>query len=254
VLGALALRSGRAVGAGVLFALAIGCRMSTVVIVAAALVAELLEPRERRRVAFVAGAVAAVGSILVFLPPYFAAGSSVAFANNDFATTSPLNLVGRALAKDLYFLGPYATIALLVAIPAVVRALPQWRTSWPLRFGLIGLVGSQLLFLRFPWKMGHLIPTLVCLSIVLAVALARRPRLLAVLVALELLFGIVNVELFRPDNPNEATGAQFDLDVRLGPFIEDTRCRREDEQAWVGNDKNRLEAVWNCAKPWGDGP
>jgi hypothetical protein len=253
-LGALALRTGRAVVAGVLFALAIGCRMSTVVVVVAALIAQLFEDRSRRRAALLAGAVAAVASILVYLPPFLAAGSSLAFANNDFATSTPLNHLGRALAKDLYFFGPYATVALIVALPAVIRALREWRASWPLRFGIIGLVASQLLFLRFPWKMGHLVPTLVCLAVVLAVALASRPRLLAAVIVLELLFGIVNVELFQPDTPNDATGARFDIDVRWGPFIVDSRCRSEDEDAWIDNDRGRLEAVWNCAKPWGDGP
>jgi hypothetical protein len=260
--GALALRSRRPAVAGVLFALGIGCRMSTVVVVAAALGAQLLErpggassPRRSRRAdALVAGAVAAVIGALLYLPPYFAAGSSLAFANNDFATSSPLNHLGRALAKDLYFFGPYATVALIVALPAVIRAFPRWRDSWTFRFGVLGVVASQLLFLRFPWKMGHLVPTLVFVAVVLAVALARRPQLLAVVVALELLFGVVNVELFRPDTPNEATGARFELDVRWGPFVVDSRCRAEDEDAWIGNDRTRLEAVWNCAKPWGTGP
>jgi hypothetical protein len=198
--------------------------------------------------------VTAVVGALLYLPPFFAAGSSLAFANNDFETSSPLNHLGRALAKDLYFFGPYACIALVVALPAVVRALGRWRSSWPLRFGAIGLVASQLLFLRFPWKMGHLIPTLVCLAVLLAVSLASKPKLLAAVVALQLLFGLVNVELFRPDTPNDATGARFDLDVRLGPFIVDGECRAEDEDAWVDNDRTRLEAVWNCAKPWGTGP
>jgi hypothetical protein len=260
VLGALALRSapagrtGLAVVAGVLFGLGIGCRMSTVVVIAAALVAQLFEDADRRRAVVIAGVTAAVVSVLVYLPPYFAAGSSLAFANNDFATGSPLNHVGRALAKNLYFFGPYAAVAILIAIPALVRAQRQWGSSWALRFATIGLVASQLLFLRFPWKMGHLIPSLVCLAILFAVVFASRPRWLLALVGLQLLFGVVNIELFRPDTPNEATGARFEVDVRWGPFITDTRCRAQDQDAWIGNDRERLEAVWNCAKPWGTGP
>jgi hypothetical protein len=252
--GALALRAQRSIVAGLLFALAIGCRMSTVVVVAAALLAELLDERARRSRAALAAAVTAIGSVLLYLPPFFAAGSSLAFANNDFETSTPLNHIGRMLAKDLYFFGPFVTIGLVFALPAVLRATAGWRASWALRFGAIGLVASQLLFLRFPWKMGHLIPTLVCLAVVLAVALDARPRLLAIIVALQLLYGVVNVELFRPDTPNEATGAKLELDVRFGPFVVDSQCRDEDRDAWIGNDRSRLEAVWNCAKPWGTGP
>ena len=106
-LGALALRTGRAVAAGVLFAS--GDRMSHV--------DGGRRGRRARRTALRGhdhddgtrssrAAVAAVASILVYLPPFFAAGSSLAFANNDFATSTPLNHLGRALAKDLYFFGP----------------------------------------------------------------------------------------------------------------------------------------------------
>lgn len=256
VTGALAMRLGRVVPAGLLFALAIGSRMSTVVVVAAALLAQVLEPgaAHRRRPTLVTALVAGIGTILLFLPSYFAAGSSLAFANNDFATSTPLNHVGRALAKNLYFFGPYLAVALLALVPLVLRGARVWRTSWPLRFGLLGLVASQALFLRFPWKMGHLIPTLVFVAIVLAVTLASRPRLLMAVVALQLVFCVVNVELFRPDRPNEATSAAFEIDVRWGPSIVDTQCRRQDPDAWIGNDRARLEAVWNCAKPWGEGP
>ena len=265
-LGALVLRSAepvarrgervatRPVLAGALFGLAIGCRMSTIAIVAAALLADLVTDRKRRGLVVGATVTAAVVAVVLFLPPFFAAGSSLAFADNDFATSTPLNHLGRSLAKNFSFFGPYAWIGFAFALPAVIRSFSRWRTSWPLRFGLIGFGLTQLLFLRFPWKMGHLIPALVCLGVVLAVALAQRPVMFAVLVGLQLLLGIVNVELFQPDSPNDARGATFDVDVRWGPFVIDTQCRRQDPDAYIDNDQARLEAVWNCAKPWGTGP
>jgi hypothetical protein len=228
--------------------------MSTVTIVAAALAADLLTDRKRRAVVAWSAAAAAAVAVVLFLAPFFAAGSSLAFADNDFTTSTPLNHLGRALAKNLYFFGPYAWVGFAFALPLVVRSFSRWRSSWPLRFGVFGLAASQLLFLRFPWKMGHLVPSLVCLGVVLAVALARRPAFFAVLVGLQLVFGIVNVEFFQPDSPNDARGATFDVDIRWGPFIVDTQCRRQDPDAYVDQDWLRLEAVWNCAKPWGTGP
>lgn len=259
VLGFVALRRDRPIVAGVLFGLGVGCRMTTSVVVASALGAQLLDRgdqrSERRLTVWVAGAVTAIVGIVAFVPPFFAAGSSLAFANNDFATSTPLNHLGRALAKDFYFFGPYAALGLLLTVPAVARTVVRfWHESWALRCAVIGLVATQLLFLRFPWKMGHLVPTLVFVAMLLAVAFARRPAWLAALVAAQLAFGLVNVELFRPDTPNEAHGATFGIEVRWGPFIVDTQCRAEDQGAWVDNDGARVEAVWNCAKPWGDGP
>lgn len=257
--GVVALRTRRWVAAGVLFGLAIGCRMSTALLVAAALLAEVTGEgwRDRWRRIVATGVLAGAVGALTYVPAFVHAGKSLAFAQNDFRTASPAVHLGRFVAKDVYFLGPLAFVALVVMLPAIVRGLrgrDVWRTSWVFRFALVGLVAQQALFLRFPWKMGHLIPSLVCLALVLAVALARQPRLLAALVALQLLFAVVNVELFEPNNPNGATGATFKVEPRWGPLVVDTQCRVQDEGAWVGNDHARLEAVWNCAKPWGNGP
>ena len=254
VWGARAVTARRHVLGGVLLGLGVGCRMSSLVLVAAVVLAELYGDRTRRRGAFVTAAVAVVVSIVVFLPPFFAAGSSIAFAENDFRTSTPVNLAGRALAKDLYFVGPLAAVALVVALPALARTATTWRSSWLVRFAVAGLVGSQVLFLRFPWKMGHLLPTLVCLAVLLAVALAERPRLLTAIVVAQLIYGVVNVQLFDPDRQNEATGATVGVSVRWGPFVTDTVCRGRDREAWVGNDQERQVAVWDCAKPWGTGP
>jgi hypothetical protein len=277
--GVVAMRAGRRVVAGVLFGLAIGCRMSTALLVVAALVAEVGAAglrsiewrgvgwrgvgwrgggwREQLRPVVLIGVIAAVVGALTYLPAYLHAGRSLAFAQNDFRTASPAVHLGRFVAKDIYFLGPFAFIALLVLLPAIVRGLRGvhvWRTSFVFRFAFVGLIAQQALFLRFPWKMGHLIPSLVCLALLLAVALAKQPRLLVALVALQLLFAVVNVELFEPNKPNGATGATFEVNPRWGPLVVDTQCRLEDEDAWVGNNQARLEAVWTCAKPWGDGP
>ena len=90
------------------------------------------------------------------------------------------------------------------------------RVDWLVRFGALGLLVSQLLFLRFPWKMGHLLPSLVFLAILLGVALAHRPRLLAALVVAQLLYVVVNVQLVRPDVPNAATTGKLTFDPAWG--------------------------------------
>ena len=119
-----------------------------------------------------------------------------------------------------------------------------------MRFGALGLLVSQLLFLRFPWKMGHLLPSLVFLAILLGVALAHRPGLLAALVVAQLLYVFVNVQVIRPDVPNAATTGELTFDPAWGALVVDTQCRRDDPNAWESVDPARVEAVWTCAKPW----
>jgi hypothetical protein len=261
---ALVLRSrptwGGAVGAGVLAGLAVGCRSSTAFLVAGLVLAHALEPRppgEGRAPpwahALVAGATAAAVGLALFVPSYRAADSSLAFAQNDVPTSTFFVQVGRFLVKDLYFVGPFAAVVLLLALPALARVLLRWRADWLVRVGLVTVVVSQVLFLRFPWKMGHLLPTLVGLALLLARALgdAARPRLLAALVAAQLLYGAVSITLVQPDNPNAATGGELTFEPAWGAVVTDVRCRSEDTDAWIFG-VPRLQAVWDCAKPWSE--
>lgn len=258
---ALWLRSrptwGGAVGAGLLAGLAVGCRSSTAFLVLGLVLTHALEPQGDDRSppwlrALAAGATAAVVGLVLYVPSYRAARSSLAFAQNDVPTSSPLVQIGRFLVKDLYFFGPFAAVVLLLALPALARVVLRWRADWLVRLGLVTVLISQILFLRFPWKMGHLLPTLVGLALLLARALgdAPKPRLLAALVAAQLLYGVVNVTLIEPDNPNAATGGELTLEPAWGALVTDIRCRSQDPDAWEGPGIARLNVVWNCAKPW----
>ena len=259
---ALVLRSrptwGGAAAAGVLAGLAVGCRSSTAFLVAGLVLAHALEPSQGEgrtppwAHALAAGAWAAAVGLALYVPSYRAADSSLAFAQNDVPTSSLFVQVGRFLVKDLYFVGPFAAVVLLLALPALGRVLLRWRADWLVRVGLVTVLVSQVLFLRFPWKMGHLLPTLVGLALLLARALADapRPRLLAALVAAQLLYGAVNITLVEPDNPNAATGGELTFEPAWGAVVTDARCRADDPDAWEGPGVDRLQAVWDCAKPW----
>ena len=259
---ALALRSGRPVWAGLLAAASMGCRIGSGALIVAVLVAELTSRSEvrtdadvdvssaRRRPVIVTAAVAAVTTVVLFIPAALAAGG-LSFAENDFSTSTVAVQIGRALAKDLNLLGPPATLVALLAVPALVRALAAWRVSWLVRFATVGFVLSQALFVRFPWKMPHLLPCLLCLAVLLGVALDAKPRLLVALVALQLVFCVVRVNVVRPDDPNQATGGKVGITVGWGPVVTDWQCRREHPDAYRGRQKVEVEAAWDCAAPFG---
>jgi MFS family permease len=263
-----ALREGRAGWAGILAALAMGTRVGSVTLVAAALVAHATEPVRdptrrsgdqarsevgtRRRDLAVTALTAVLGIVVMFVPSAVQAGG-LAFAENDFSTSSLTVQIGRAAVKDLTLLGVIGSVLALATLPAVIKALGRWRTSWLVRFAGLGLVLSQLLFIRFPWKLPHLLPTLICGAILLATALGHRarPTLLMALVAVQILYGVVQVDVIRPDDPDQATGATFILDVSWGPVITDLRCRRQHPDPHLGRQKVEVEAAWNCSQPFG---
>jgi hypothetical protein len=251
VCGVVLLRADRANLAGLACGLSIGMRMSGVLLVFAMVFAEATGRDRHRDRALRLLVVAGVVSVIAFLAPFVSADGSLAFARNDFSTGSPLSHVGRAVAKNLALFGPYVAVMLVVALPSLWRLRTRWFESWIVRFAAVGFVLSEALFVRFPWKLGHLFPALVCLALLLVEALRDRPKVLVALVVAQLALGVVNVELLRPDVPNSADKGSLTFRVRPGPLIVDTRCRVDDMDAARDGDIARLETVWNCARPWG---
>lgn len=253
--GIRALRADRSLLAGVLFALAMGSRVGSITLLLAVAVAELTVPAAARppvRRLAATTAVASAGTVLLFVPSVVAAGG-LDFAQNDFSASGPLNLLGRTLAKDLLLLGVPASLLLLaVGVPAVIAALRSWSASWIVRFAAPGLLLSQLLFLRFPWKMAHLLPSLLCLVLLLAVALDARPKVLVALVALQLAFAVVRVDLVAPDDAGDASSGRFRPGIATGPLVRDWQCRRDHPDAYLGRQIEEVEVAWNCAAPYRD--
>jgi hypothetical protein len=255
VLAGRALREERPVVAGLWAAAAMGSRVGSITLLAALAIAQAsgARPSARRPVGQLAtaGVVALVGTALAFVPAVLAAGG-LDFAQNDFTTSSPLVQLGRAAAKDLMLVGLPTAVLLLVGLPAVVAALRRWSSSWAVRFALSGLLGSQLLFIRFPWKMAHLLPTLLCLAVLMAVAFDAKPRWLMALVAFQVLFALVRVDVVQPDAAGRAQGARLDPGITWGPLAQDLRCRFEHPDAYLGRQTHEVEPAWECASPFRD--
>lgn len=240
--------------AGIPGALAIGIRSSTILIIGGLALVEIIGSDERgvRRLSRAAVFVGVVLlGALVYIAPFLEADGSLSFAQNSFETSSLPVQIGRFLAKDLYLFGPLAAIGLVVALPGVVRSLKGWRGDWLVQVGLATLLISQLLYLRFPWKMAHLLPTVVAVVFLLGRALARRPRLLAGIVAAQVLFCFISIQIVEPDTPNRATGARVRIRPTAGMVVRDLQCRNDARDAFLDGDP-ALAAVWDCARPWAE--
>ena len=90
-------------------------------------------------------------------------------------------------------IGPVALAVLLVGVPVLLAALRTWRTSVVVRFAAAGAVVAQLLYLRLPLKVVHLMPVVVFVALLAAASPRARARWLAALVAAQLLLAVVSV-------------------------------------------------------------
>ena len=71
---------------------------------------------------------------------------------------------------------------------------------------------------------------------------------------MQLLLGLVTVNIAQPDRPNEATGGRFSFEVVEGPLLRDLRCRLDgDREAYSRpGEVDALLETWACVVPWSD--
>jgi hypothetical protein len=210
--------------AGVLFALSIGCRLSSGFLIIAFLVADAWEPAKRRR-ALRTGALALPLGALLFVPSWLAYDRTLDFLHNEEGFRSFGNNLGRFSYKSYSAIGIVAIVVLLVAVPALWAALRRWGQDPMLRFAVLGFVGSEALYFVMPWKMAHLLPSLLTLLLWVGASRMNQRRYLWVLVGALALNGLVSFRLMTPNETDESTGGSFDPTLGLGLLLNDIDCR-----------------------------
>lgn len=235
--GLLAARHDRRILAGLAFATAIAFRSSTAFLVWALLLAELVgsrhglegephpAPRRRWGDAAITAGVTAAAALVWFVPSWLSVGRTRAFLVNEFETTGFLAMVGRWGVKNIAFFGVPGLIVLAALSPILLAALRLARTSVLVRFAVLAAVVAELLFLRFPWKLVHLLPVLVCLAVLLAASPRLRPWHVAALVASQVVLAFASITVAEPDVTNAATSGRLHLGVAWGVVVNDLDCR-----------------------------
>jgi len=228
--GAVVARRDHRVVGGVLFALAVGCRLSTVFLVIAWLVAERLgRPGSRvpLRSTAITGSIALVLGAICFVPSWLWADRTLDFLESAHDFTGFGVHLGRWAIKNAAFFGVAAGGVLLWGLPRLRRAW-SWDGSVAFRFALIALVATELLYFRFPFKMVHLIPAALAVALLIGHLGTGSRRWIGVLIAAQLLGGLITTTLAAPDVEDQATSGRIELGVTAGPVLTDVRCRLDD--------------------------
>jgi len=239
---AVAHLEGRWLPAGVLFALSIGCRLSSGFLIAAFLVADAWDPANRRR-CLRTGALTAPLGVLLFVPSWLAYDRTLQFLENQEGYRSFGNNLGRFLYKNYSATGIVLIVVVALAVPALVAILRRFGDDPLLRFAVLGFVGSEALYFWMPWKLAHLLPALLCLFLWIGVSARADRRYLWLLIAAVAVNGIVSVRLLAPDEQHAATSGSWSPAVGLGLLLNDIRCRTE----FMDQPPVRYELpAWDC--------
>lgn len=231
--GAAAAQRDRRVVAGLLFGLATGCRASTVLLVIAWLIAERSGTSSSRvgsrAVAVTAGTALAVG-VLCFVPPWLDAGRTLAFLDNELAFAGVGAHLGRWVVKNVAVIGVLAGVVLVVGLRQALGTLVRWRASTIVRFAVISIVLSELLYFRFPFKPLHLLPVVAGVALLIGASPVVTHRWFAALVTAQLVGGLVGTTLAAPDVEDAAQSGSIELGITAGPLLTDVRCRLDDRE------------------------
>lgn len=221
---ALWLTRDRPLPAGVLFALAVGTRSSSIFLVIALLVADGWD-REHRRRAVRALAVTAPLSLLLYVPAWFAYGRTSQILETAEGWRSVTNNLGRFVVKDYAASGALLLVVIAVATPALVGALRRFGDDPMLRAGVLGFAVSQALFFVLPWKYNHLLPALLMLLLWLGASSRNQRSFLWLAVAAVAVNGLVTFRPLTPDSASEAQAGHWDPALTPGLLVNDIRCR-----------------------------
>ena len=200
---------GSAAGAGLSFALAVSARLSVAPIMAAIYLLWLFHagPGRGRLRPVASGAVAAVATLLLYVPAWLSAGRTLGFLGYDIGAWGLAGSVARFAYKNVYLWGLPA--ALLLAA-GVVRAWRRRRPSgtvdrrWLVAGGVLIAV-QELLFARVPVEISYLLPVLL-LAVPPWVAWVRSRGWAAALFALTLAYDVVSLDVLRVEYAGGARG------------------------------------------------
>ncbi len=224
--GGVLLLDRRWLGAGLVFGLAIGTRLTTVLVVAPFLVYALTQRRADWRglaltalLAFGLGGLCYVPSLLA----YQGLGLLEIAGTEEQATWTWAAHLGRFVYKNIYLWGlPAALVLAGLAVRAVRRARQRPPSAvLALCLSVIGLY--ELFYLRYPLEQEYILPVIPFVLIGLGLSVGRRG--LVLFCALVLAYNLVSVNLARPDRPNMARSVDYGLWAEPGYLADDTRQR-----------------------------
>ena len=231
--GLMVIRKGNYLAAGLLMALGIGSRLTSALPAGIFLAWAFLSQPEKRGKVILSGLVTLVLAFLFYLPPLDFAEWQMHIFSPSVGTEvfwAPILRLGRFVYKTVYFWSPFVFAILVWGMIRLISSRLKWNkpefNGLPLTAAAV-ILGMQAFYLRLPTEPSYLIPTIPFWLILMGIAFADRRRVLAVMLALVILSNFLVVNIARPDQVNQATGAQYGLWVEPGHLVRDVQTRLE---------------------------
>lgn len=224
--------------ASVFFGLSVGCRLSSVFLVSAFFLTELVfhfreffGEKKRLAAAFTAGILAA----LTYVPVYIFAGRNFSFLTYYIGDWSFFEYAARFVYKNIYFWGLPAFIFLLGFTALNIfsaerrRAFLQNLTANREIYFFSALVCAlfELLFFKVPLEEGYLLPALPFALLFINLLFAQKKSVWICFLFLLISFNFINFNVVKIDRENNAASGKIGFFVEKGYLWKDVIKRKD---------------------------
>ncbi len=231
--GLMAIQNGRYYAAGLLMALGIGSRLTSAVPAGILLAWAFFSQTDHRKKIFMSGLITVLFTFLFYLPSLDFAEWKMHIFDPSVGTEvfwTPILRVGRFIYKTIYFWSPFVILILGWAALRLMAPKRKWfqpEYNWLPIISAAVILGMQAFYLRLPTEPAYLIPTIPFVCILVGMSFANKPWVIRVMLALVILSNFVSVNIARPDQVNQATGARYGLWLEPGHLVRDVQKRLE---------------------------
>lgn len=226
------LYSKRYTAASIAMALAIGSRLSTVMVIGFFLVYAFISLKEERHSVFFTALAAFAIGLLLYIPALdfleWDISRWLVLSTGDSSLWAPVLRAGRFLYKNLMFWGLPAAVWLVIL--GIIAFFKQRDQQNFFRNGLTWLclsiiIGVEVIFYRIPIEMEYLLPLLPFVLILLGKRFPQQPKWLLVLLFLVLLSNFLWLNPARSITPNQTSSVVYGLWLEPGYLLQDVATR-----------------------------
>ena len=223
-IGYMLLTKKRYISAGIFWGLAIGARMSSSFFVIVWLFTYLRNEEPDRNKCLLSVIISAVIGASFFILPFWYAGCTFAFFTNYMGYWNWIGHLSRFVYKNIYFWGLQTSLMFLFILSLIIKSLkrnyePGYKNI--ITACVLMIIFYEAFFLGMPGDKSYLIPMLPFVLILLGIALKQYKSVLILLIAVQISYNFININIARPNVPDNATAITAGLWFERGYLVND---------------------------------
>ncbi|OGX15719.1 MAG: hypothetical protein A2166_03045 [Omnitrophica WOR_2 bacterium RBG_13_41_10] len=218
----------------IFWALAIGTRISSILFIAVLLFAYFLTKEPDKNKVLVSVSISAIIGASFYILPFLHASCTFGFFRHFAGPWNWWGHFARFVYKNIYFWGLQTVLTFLLLLFLIIKSLKR---NYELRYknvivtSILMILVFEIMYLEIPAHRLYLLPVLPFALMLLGIALKKYRSLIILLIIVQFSYNFININIAKPDVPNNATtftiGLWFERGYLINDIIERIRMNQE---------------------------